>query len=208
MDRFRSVSAAVLALVLAAASAHAQSTPLDENALALRWVRGEFRAPLVCEIEGVAHRGLRRVLVEPGPGRVSPEVNSLRFYDLELPAGSRCVTETRGPSPNVTGAVSFLRRGRSRPDSAQRDFAATLRREGGFSFEIASGKLRIGPSQDPDAARVVDFRRGEARFEEIRRGSDAWRRLADLPGRRKLKLRLEAPDGTSLEFDLVQLEKP
>lgn len=186
----------------------AQSKTPDENTLALLWSRGDFRAPLVCEIEGEAHRGFRRVLVEAGPPQVAPGVNRLRFYDLEVPPGSSCVTETRGASPNVLGVLSFLRRGRSRPDTAQRDFAATLRKDGGFSFEVVSGSLRIGPSGDPEALREVDFRRGEVSFEEIRRGSDAWRRLADLPASRKLKLRLEATDGTHLEFDLIAFERP
>lgn len=203
-----SLCLAAVLLALAAPGAQAQGAAPDENALALLWSRGDFRAPLVCSIAGEAHRGFRRVLVEAGPPQVAPEVNRLRFYDLEVPEGSTCVTETRGASPNVVGAISFLRRGRSRPDTAQRDFSASLRRDKGFSFDIVSGRLRIGPSDDPQAMRAVDFRRGELRLEEIRRGSDAWRRLADLPASRKLKLSLEAPDGTRLEFDLVQLGLP
>jgi hypothetical protein len=204
----RSIVTAAFLVAMTAPFAHAQSTAPDENSLALLWSRGDFRAPLVCEIAGEAHRGFRRVLVEAGPPQVVPAVNRLRFYDLEVPPGSRCVTETRGASPNVLGVISFLRRGRSRPDTAQRDFSATLRKDGGFSFEVVSGRLRVGPSEDPEALRVVDFRGGEARFEEIRRGSDAWRRMADLPASRKLKLRLEAKDGTVLEFDLVALGLP
>ena len=199
---------AAFLVAVTAALAHAQSKTLDENSLALLWSRGDFRAPLVCEIAGEAHRGFRRVLVEAGPPQVVPEVNRLRFYDLEVPPGSHCVTETRGASPNVLGVISFLRRGRSRPDTAQRDFSVALRKDGGFSFEVVSGRLRVGPSEDPEALRVVDFRGGEARFEEIRRGSDAWRRMADLPASRKLKLRLEAKDGTLLEFDLLALGQP
>jgi hypothetical protein len=201
------IALATLLLLLAPPHASGQQTP-DENTLALFWSRGDFRAPLVCEIAGEAHRGFRRVLVEPGPSRISPEVNHLRFYDLEVPPGSQCVTETRGPTPNVLGVLSFLRRGRSRPDTGQRDFTAALRRDGGYSFEVVSGRLRVGPSADPEALRVIDFRGGEVRFEEIRRGSDAWRRTADLPATRRLKLSLEATDGTHLEFDLVALGRP
>jgi hypothetical protein len=73
---------------------------------------------------------------------------------------------------------------------------------------VVSGRLRVGPSADPEALRVIDFRGGEVRFEEIRRGSDAWRRTADLPATRRLKLSLEATDGTRLEFDLVALGRP
>jgi hypothetical protein len=208
---YRCVRSIVLAALLIAMTAHlapAQTKTPDENTLALLWSRGDFRAPLVCEIEGEAHRGFRRVLVEAGPPQVVPEVNRLRLYDLEVPPGSKCVTETRGATPNVVGVLSFLRRGRSRPDTAQRDFSASLRKDGGFSFEVVSGRLRVGPSEDPEAQRVVDFRGGEVRFEEIRRGSDAWRRMADLPASRKLNLQLEAKDGTRLEFDLVALGRP
>ena len=47
-------------------------------------------------------------------------------------------------------------------------------------------------------------------FEAVRRGSDAWRRLQDLPSPHKLSLTLEAPDGTRLSLDLAQagLEPP
>jgi hypothetical protein len=204
----RSILMTALLVALTTAPAYAQNKPPDENTLALLWSRGDFRAPLVCEIAGEAHRGFRRVLIEAGPPQVAPEVNRLRFYDLEVPPGSHCVTETRGASPNVLGVISFLRRGRSRPDTAQRDFSAALRKDGGFSFEVVSGQLRIGPSEDPEALRVVDFRRGAVHFEEIRRGTDAWRRMADLPASRKLTLRLEATDGTLLEFDLIALGQP
>lgn len=203
-----SLRLAALLVAFATSGVHAEAGAPDENTLALLWSRGDFRAPLVCTIAGEAHRGFRRVRVDAGPPQITPAVNRLHFYDLEVPAGSTCVTATRGPSPNVLGTIAFLRHGRSRPDTAKRDFAATLRRDGGFSFEVVSGHLRIGPSDDPEAMRLVDFRHGELRFDEIRRGTDAWRRLADLPASRKLKLSLEAPDGTHLEFDLVLLGQP
>jgi hypothetical protein len=52
----------------------------------------------------------------------------------------------------------------------------------------------------------VDFRGGRAWLGEVRRGSDAWRRLAEYPAPRKRALRVEAPDGSALELDLVELE--
>ncbi|MEN8182108.1 MAG: hypothetical protein ABFS46_06190 [Myxococcota bacterium] len=175
------------------------------NGLALHWARGDFRAPLVCELEGVAHRGFRRIAVDVGPRQIKPPVNRLRFYDLDIPPEAACVTETRGPTPNVIGFLSFLRRGPPRPDMAQREFTSILKREGGFSYDVARGRLRIlSPGSEE---REIDFQGGTVRFSKIRRGSDDWRRLAEFPAQRKLKLVVEAPDGTRLEFDLVSSEQ-
>jgi hypothetical protein len=186
----------------------AQAGPArDLNWLALQWSRGDFRAPVVCEIDGVAHRGLRRVLVSPGPRHLDPAVNRLRFYDLEVPPGSRCVTEW-GEAPNVIGSLTFLRRGTSRVDTAEHDFRSALRREGGFEYEIPSGRLKVGPSHDPEALHEVDFGGGRLRLTQVERGSDAWRRLAEFTTPVKRQLELEAPDGTRLTFDLVQFEPP
>jgi hypothetical protein len=174
------------------------------NWLALQWGRGEFRSPLVCEIDGTAHRGLRRLLITSGPRHLDPPVNRLRFFDLEVPAGTHCVT-AMGDAPNVLGSLAVLHRGPSRVDTADHDFASALRRERGFEYEIVQGILKLGASADPDALREVDFSGGRARLTTIQRGSDAYRRLADLSGR-KLQLVLEASDGTRLQFDLVQRE--
>jgi hypothetical protein len=60
------------------------------------------------------------------------------------------------------------------------------------------------PGEAASTLREVDFRGGTADIRKVERGSDAFRRLAEFGQRRKLSLRLEAPDGTRLSFDLVQ----
>jgi hypothetical protein len=173
--------------------------------LALDWIRGEYRAPLICEIEGLPHRALRRVLVSPAPRPVRAPSNRLTLFDLEAPGGTRCHDETGGEQPNAIGSLALTLEGRSRPDTAARDFQAALRREGGFEFRIRSGRLRLGaPGKKPGALREVDFKGGTADIREVKRGTDAFRRLADFGERRKLSLSLEAPDGTRLALDLVQ----
>jgi hypothetical protein len=195
----------VLAALAFPAAAPAQPQGPDLNTLALLWTRGDFRAPLVCEIDGEARRGFRRIQVGAGPQGLQPPANRVRFHDLEVPPGSRCIAEARGPVPNVSGSLTFRRRGPSRVDTARHDFEQKLRREGGFDFEVLGGRLRAGPSEDPAAAREIEMKGGRVRFVEVERGSDAWRRLVEFPGRR-LRLLVEAPDGTALEFDLVDLE--
>jgi hypothetical protein len=199
----------LLALALGLAlPAVAQRPPArDLSWLALQWARGDFRAPLICEIDHVPRRGLRRVLIAPGPRQVEPPVNRLRLFDLEVPKGTRCMTEMKADLPNAIGTVAFLHRGLSRPDTAERDFAATLRREGGFEYEIVSGRLQIGAAGQPESMREVDFAGGRMWLREIARGSDAQRRLAEFGAQRKLQLAIEAPGGTRLEFDLVQFDE-
>jgi hypothetical protein len=192
--------------LLATGPAPGSEVPADLTLLSLGWARGEYRAPLICEIEGTAHRGLRRVLVSPGPRDARPISNRLAFFDLEVPPGTRCSLETGQEQPNVVGSVFFTLDAVSRPDIAARDFEATLRRDGGFDFTIRSGRLGVGPPGDPlPSLRQVDFAGGSARLHVIGRGSDAFRRLASIPAPRKLSLLLEAPDGTRLELDLAQL---
>ena len=88
---------------------------------------------------------------------------------------------------------------------AQRDFKLTLRREGGFQFQIPTGRLRLGPPGEATSAlREVDFSGGTADIRKVERGSDAFRRLVEFGERRKLSLVIEALDGTRLSFDLVQ----
>jgi hypothetical protein len=206
-SRQRRGTLALAALVLAATGpAPGGEVPADLTLLSLAWARGEYRAPLVCEIEGTAHRGLRRVLVSPGPRDARPISNRLAFFDLEVPAGTRCSLETGEEQPNLVGSVFFTLEAVSRPDIAARDFEAALRRDGGFEFTIRSGRLGVGPPGDPlPSLRQVDFAGGRARLHLVERGSDAFRRMASLPAPRKLSLQLGAPDGTRIDLDLAQL---
>lgn len=190
-------AAAVLAWLGAAATAQPM---LDLNEMALRWTQGDWASPLVCEQEGRSARGLRRLLVVPGPRDRPPPSNKLTFIGMKLPAGVRCYTDTGEDQPDVAGSLVYHLEGISRPDLATREFQETLQREGGFRFSVRSGVLHVGD-------RKVDFAGGTARFEPVRRGSDAWRRLQDLEGVHKLSLVLEAGDGTRLSFDLVQADR-
>jgi len=175
------------------------------NELALEWTRGEYRAPLICEIDGVPYRALRRVLVSPGPRRARTPMNRLAFFDLEAPEGTRCQDETGGAQPNAIGSVALALEVRPRPDTARRDFDAALSKKGGFEFQIPVGRLRVGaPGEAVSALQEIDFSGGTAEIRKVERGSDAFRRLADFGERRKLTLVLQAPDGTRLSLDLVQ----
>jgi hypothetical protein len=203
----RSRLAVFAALALAvAARATAQEASLSE--LALQWLHGDFRAPLICEIEGAPHRAVRRVRILPARQLTHRPTDRVVFYDLEAPTPTRCHDEKGAAEENVIGAVSLVHESRrDRPDTASHDFADALRRSGGFDFRIADGVLRLGePGAPLDSLRSVDFAGGTAEAREVRPGSDAWRRLGDFGPRRKLSLTLVARDGTRLAFDLAELE--
>jgi len=187
-----------LALALAAAAGGAAAQELrDLNDLARAFTYGEWATPLVCELDGEARRGLRRLLVGPASRDLVPRSNKLVFEPLELPPGAHCTIDTGERQPNVAGAVFFHLEGHSRPDISDHDFQEALQREGGFDFKVTRGVLQVD-------GRGIDFAAGRARFELARRGSDAWRRLQDWPDAHKLVLTLEAKDGTRLAFDLVR----
>jgi hypothetical protein len=126
-----------------------------------------------------------------------PRSNKLVFEPLELPPGAHCTIDTGERQPDVAGALVFHLEGHSRPDISDHDFQEALQREGGFDFKVKSGVLQVD-------GLGVDFAAGRARFQLVRRGSDAWRRLQDWPDAHKLVLTLEAKDGTRLAFDLVR----
>ena len=179
------------------------------STLALLWTQNDYRAPLICEIDGQPMRALRRVKIQTGPQTSTRALNRLSFRDLEAPPGTRCYGEEGGDQPNVIGNVTLVFDGRSRPDTAQHDFDETLRRKGGFTFRVASGLLRIGKaSATPDSMDAVPFKGGRVTVSVVRRGSDAFRRLAEFGPREKRILTLEAPDGRTWSFDLVAWAAP
>ncbi|UCE85185.1 MAG: hypothetical protein JSU66_12655 [Deltaproteobacteria bacterium] len=198
-------------LGVAALPARAQVQPdgsgsPDLNDLALDWVRGEYRAPLVCEIDDRPQRGLRRLMIGPGPRAMRPRANSLRLFDLEVETAKRCFDDLGGEEPNAEGVIHFSLRSRSRPDTARRDFSAALRRDSGFAFDIREGRVRVRRVGEPNAEpRVVDFASGVLRVETVARGSDVERRLLEFGGLRRLTLRLEARDGTTLRYHVIQV---
>ncbi len=161
---------AALLVCLGSAPVGAQSGfQPDLNQLALHWALGRYVSPLHCEFSGVPRRGIRRVAITPGAEQRIPPVGRLLFVDVDAGEASRCFTELEPSVPNVTGSLEIRLPGASRRDTASRDFSATLRREGGFEFDIVSGRLafqQIGPESPP--ARLIDFSGGKARLHRIR----------------------------------------
>lgn len=206
MRRPAALLAPVAAILLAAVVTSGQEPPRDLASLALLWAQGDYRAPIVCEIAGEAHRALRRVRIAAGPRHAARPTDRVLFFDLEAPPDTRCTDPTGGDEPNVVGQlVLAFEEGRGRPDTASYDFQSALRRDGGFRFAIKAGRLRVGP---PGAElEEHDLGGGTLRLTRIEPGSDGFRRLADFGPRRKLRLEVEAPDAPRLAFDLVQLDE-
>jgi hypothetical protein len=190
---------------LVAAAANAQTSVVDVNLLALDWARGRYLAPVICETAGELTRGGRRVMIMPGERRSLAPVARILFSDLEVPGATRCFDDLGAAQPNVIGQIQIRQPDRSRPDTAQRDFKAALRRDKGFDFEIVAGILRFQTVGEA-GIRNVDFRGGRARLHEIVPGSDQARLLGDLRGLRKLLLEIEARDGTHLTLPLVMTD--
>lgn len=202
----RRLAGAGLAIALGLASA-APAQQLDERALSLRFAQGIWRAPLVCQLpDGSNHQALRRLLVKPGPRAARQPLDQLTFFDLQAPPGTRCQTAEGHDEPNILGTLRLTSDARTEGTTGDRDLRETLRREGAVVLQVSHGALKLLPPGGPDsAAHLVDFAGGTARFEPVRRGSDSFRRLAEYGEHRKLALRLTAPDGTALSFDLVDL---
>ena len=197
-----------LAIALASSAAAAQSGAAPTIAdLALDWARGRFASPVICQLEGKPTRGIRRVLITPGPAHVRPPVDRIVFVDLEVDEASRCFAELAGDVPNVIGSVQIRLLGKRQSDTVRRDFREHLRRKQGFEFGIVSGGLRIRPvTQPPSEGKVVDFRGGRALLRAIEPGSDSARLLVDFPSPKKLVLELSAKDGTKLSLPLYMTD--
>ena len=192
------------ALLLPIASAAQEGVPGGMSTLALLWAQGEYRAPMICEIEGQPMRALRRIRIKTDPRSATRALDRLVFFDIEAPLGTRCYGEAGNAQPNVIGALILIHEGRQDPDTAKYDFDGELRRDGGFEFRISSGHLRIGaPGAALTSLETVNLKDGSVAVEAVRRGSDAFRRLAEFGPRDKRVMRLHAPDGRSWSFDLV-----
>lgn len=202
--RLAVLCAAALALAApAAAQIGGPGDSPDLNDLALLWARGEFASPLLCEIDGEPERGARRLLISSHPRGGLRGADRLRIFPLDVEA-ERCFSSLGAEEPDVEGTLAFALNGRSRPDTARRDFMATLKRERGFEFDIREGRLRVTQVGSGEEPRVVDFAGGTLHLRHVPPGSDTERRLAEFRAKRKLLLTLEAEDGTELVFPLVQ----
>jgi hypothetical protein len=199
----------VLGLALAWPGVALGQQAVEERLLALQWIRGEYRAPLICVLDGVHHQALRRLLIRPAPKKLGRPLATLTFFDLDAPPGTPCTAVTGGEAPNILGTLILDSDARTDKDTGMHDFKTNLARQGGYEYRVESGRLKLVPTEPADAeaeARIVDFAKGTARFQRVTAGTDAYRRLTDFVPRRMLTLELEAPDGTRLAFDLVQFD--
>lgn len=196
------MASAVLGLLAVAAAA--ELVRLEH--LTLGWARGEFRAPLICTVDGTPRQALRRLTVGPGP-RSSPRyMNRIVFHDLDAPAGTACQDHSGREEPNAVGVIGVTYDDKSRrPDLAQYEFQEALRRKGGFRYEIETGRLQMGAAGVPRTELPwVDLRGGVIHLDRVQKGSDTARRLAEFDATRTFRMRLEAPDGQSWTFELVE----
>jgi len=201
-----------LATGLCAGAAQAQSPHggggPDINSLALDWVRGQYRAPMVCDFEAGPQRVVRRVLIAPGPVGEVPIQDRIEFPDPEAPGVKRCFSELGSDEPFVAGGVAITMRERSRPDTASHDFEQTLRHEHGFEFEVLSGRLKLGKFGAPnEPPKEIDFSHGKAKLHLVEPGSDAAKLLSEFHNVPGFTLELTSPDGTPLVFHLVRVSE-
>ncbi len=193
-----------LAVLAVSASARAQSGP-DLNMLAVQWVSGEFASPVMCEIEGETVRGIRRLTIEPHRDRDRRIVGLLRFIDMEADGAKRCFDTLGRPMPNLVGKLYMRIPGRSRPDTARRDFRHALERDKAFSFEVVRGALKVQPiALPPGEAKVQDLRRATVRVSLIAPASFADRELAPFRSPRKALLELNGRGELSLELPIFE----
>jgi hypothetical protein len=196
------------ALLLAAACAGPASAAPDETDYVLAWLRGGWRAPLVCTFAGESRQGVRRVVIAAGPPHAERRLDRITFSALEARDAERCRNPLGGDAPNLVGnlLVGYTPK-RPHSDTPEREFQQLLK-SGRFHLEIVSGRLRVGPtSAAPEALPEIDFAGGRAEVGEIPAGSDVARMLVDFGPRRRLWLALEARDGTRIELPLLQFER-
>lgn len=195
---------AALGLALPAAAA----AP-DLRDLALMWIQGSYRAPLICQVQGSPRRALRTIVIHRAPSRDGRPTSRVIFQNLAAPPGTRCHDVLGRDEPNVVGSLLVTLDAPSHPDTARHDFEERLRRDGAFTFDVTAGTLGIGPTDaQPDQLEAHSFRGGTATFSVVRPGSDDARRLGEFGARRKLSLRVKAPDGTQLSFPLAGFGLP
>ena len=207
------VLAALLAVadLLATAPALAQpsaSAGPDAVEFALAWARGGYASPVICRFKEDVRRGLRRIVIGPGPRSSAQRVDRIQFFDIGASGASRCHDDLGAEEPNLVGTllVSYTAK-RPRSDTPQRDIEQELK-AGPLSFDIVSGRLRIGAATaPPESLPDVDFAGGKLRIGEVAEGSDDARRLGDFTSRRRLRLDVEAPDGTRIGIVVAEFER-
>ena len=177
----------------------------DLNQLALFWSQGDFAAPVICEVDGVAKRGLRSIKISPVAKRPPSSSNRITFLDLDLESPTHCFDFFGKAEANVIGSLVIRLPGRSRQDTAQHDFMAELKHQDGFEFSITEGSLRMGqPGTEVNALPVHDLRGGTAFLRRLPAGSDEALLMAEFISARKFELILRTNKGFDQKFLLVQ----
>jgi len=200
-----------IAILIATPSATAQpgaGAGPDAVDFALGWARGGYASPVVCRFGEEVQRGVRRVVIAPGPRSSAQRVDRITFFDLGATGASRCHDDLGAEEPNVVGTllVSYTTK-RPRSDTPQRDIEQELK-SGPLLFDVESGRLRIGSAASaPESLREVEFAGGTVRLGEVAPGSDEARRLGDFASQRRLHLDAVAPDGTRVGMPLAEFER-
>ncbi len=182
--------------------AAAQMAPTYHDLIA-RWVEGEFRSPVNCQIDGELIRGLRRIRIQSHRDRGRRDEFRIEFVDMEPGTATRCTDDTGRDLPNVLGELELRNLSRPHPDTAKRDFKQSLKRDRGFDFQISNGILRTRTVKLPaEEWKAIDFRKGSASISVIFPATDAQRALAPFHSQRKILLTIVAPTGEKLAFAL------
>jgi hypothetical protein len=200
LDALRTL--AVAAAVLCAPPPASAQQP-DLNLLALDWIRGRYAYPVVCEGGGEARRAVGRLVTSPGRKGARPTTNRITFHGFDVSGASSCKDVMGSGLPEVQGSIEVTLPGARRPDLAPSDFQRILRTQGGFDFDIVSGRLRLTDWSEARASRLVEFKGGTARYRRVRRGTDADRILSAFESPHKLTLELTAPGSETLRFPLA-----
>ncbi len=201
----------VFALLFSTTPALAQpsaSAGPDAVEFALAWARGGFVSPVVCRFGEEVQRGVRRVVIGPGPRSSAQRVDRIQFFDIGAVGASRCHDDLGAEEPNIVGTllISYTAK-RPRSDTPQRDIQQELK-AGPLVFDIVSGRLRVGAAGAPPASLPdVEFAGGKLRIGDVAAGSDDARRLGDFATPRRLRLDAEAPDGTRIGVVLAEIER-
>jgi len=198
----------VSSLAASSASAQPRSGEAGLAELALLWALGEYAEPIICTLEEGPVRGARTVVIRPRRRAEHRSFDVVEVQPLDLPEGTRegCRNDLGEPEPEMRGVLHIGLSRHRRPDTAQRDFQQALRRDGGFDFEIAKGRMEI--HEEEDGVREVDLEGGTARLEVARPGTDAARLLGGAGDRPKRILTVEGPEGDRFVFHLVLLRPP
>lgn len=195
----------VAAVGLWATAGAAQQLPGGLGTLALLWAQGDYRGPMICEIAGEPRRALRRITIKTGPRTSTRALDKILFFDLEAPPKTDCYGEAGGEQLNIIGSLNIVFESSERPDTAKHDFEVALRREHGFTYKIMTGALRVGPAGTPiGELKTISFKGGSAEMRIVRRGSDAYRRMAEFGARSLRELVLTTAEGRSFRFELVE----